>query len=171
MVSITIPYYFRYPEETFFSISCCIVSTAHKQHIMNIQRAPKQNNWNTYISTLLVSSSHLGCVYHPIWHMRLISLLCDVDWKWSIDDKKSGKLNTKFGVPQGSILGPVLFNLYVADLADQLSTMCSCHQYADETKAILNSLAQTLRAKKSFKTFYPQAKHSVRAKDPSEQGY
>ena len=44
-----------------------------------------------------------------------------------------------FGVPQGSILGPVLFNLYVADLADQLGTMCSCHQHADDT-TIYNSV-------------------------------
>ena len=50
-----------------------------------------------------------------------------------IDDKRSEKLNTNFGVPQGSILGPGLFNLYVADLADHLGEACSCHQYADDT--------------------------------------
>lgn len=37
----------------------------------------------------------------------------------------------EIGVLQGSILGPVIFNLYVADLRKELH--CDCYQYADDT--------------------------------------
>ena len=48
-----------------------------------------------------------------------------------INDKKSGRLIVTNGVPQGSILGPVLFNIYVYDLSNQ--TEAECVQYADDT--------------------------------------
>ena len=65
------------------------------------------------------------------------------------DDKTSKKLKTGFGGPQGSMLGPVLFNLYVADLAPLLKHSNSL-QYADDTSIyshckpsnIVNSVAK-----------------------------
>ena len=48
-----------------------------------------------------------------------------------VDDKSSEMLDMHFGVPQGSILGPILFNLYVADLSGILSSTSA--QYADDT--------------------------------------
>ena len=48
-----------------------------------------------------------------------------------IDNKKSVLRNVNSGVPQGSILGPTLFNLYVYDLAE--NTQSSSLQFADDS--------------------------------------
>lgn len=49
-----------------------------------------------------------------------------------IDDNSSSMRNTGFGVPQGSILGPVIFNLYFIDLPNHLN-VSGLLQYADDT--------------------------------------
>ena len=42
-------------------------------------------------------------------------------------------MNVRFGVPQGSILGPLLNNLYVSDLQDHFPSSIGSFQYADDT--------------------------------------
>ena len=48
-----------------------------------------------------------------------------------LNDKQSTRLPIYFGVPQGSILGPVLFNIYVAKLSTCIES--NSIQHADDT--------------------------------------
>ena len=48
-----------------------------------------------------------------------------------LDGKSSQEYPVNAGVPQGSILGPALFLLYVNDLSDD--AICNIAIYADET--------------------------------------
>ena len=56
-----------------------------------------------------------------------------------MDDRSSELAHVQFGVPQGSILGPVIVNLFVADLQNHLQ--CSCYQYVDNTTFFLHTKA------------------------------
>ena len=71
---------------------------------------------------------HGVLAYHFQW---MVNYLTDRKQFVQIEEKSSETATIKFGVPQGSILGPVIFNLYVADLQDTLN--CQCYQYADGT--------------------------------------
>lgn len=55
---------------------------------------------------------------------------------------KSGQVHVDEGVPQGSILGPVLFSIYVNEIGS-LTTHASIIKYDDNTAAIVSASCDT----------------------------
>ena len=53
-----------------------------------------------------------------------------------VNDKQSRLKDVLFGVPQGSVLGPVIFNLYAIDMQECLKDAVACFQHADDTTVI-----------------------------------
>ena len=54
-----------------------------------------------------------------------------------LDNVKSSRINVKYGVPQGSILGPLLFILYINDLPNSLVNQPTL--FADDTCILISN--------------------------------
>ena len=66
-----------------------------------------------------------------------------------VGDQTSSECAVLSGIPQGSILGPVLFTVFINDLPETLSS--TCHIFADDTKIYNNSVNKNLIQDDIFK--------------------
>ena len=63
------------------------------------------------------------------------SYLSDMTQSVVVDGLMSTPIPLVFGVPQGSVLGPVLFTLYSQPLSDVIARhSCDYHKYADDAE-------------------------------------
>ena len=67
------------------------------------------------------------------------------------DDVVSPATKCEFGVPQGSVLGPMLFSLFVAPIADLISSHgLSSHQFADDTQLYVSIIPKSPQTSLDF---------------------
>ena len=98
----------------------------------------------------LLASLDLSRAFDTVNHEILLEKLCQhgIDDPWFEDYLSSrsqyvrgcrddvGRISS--GVPQGSVLGPMLFNMFVNDLPSVSSGLCSIVQYADDTQVMVS---------------------------------
>ena len=87
------------------------------------------------IPKLLHKLSHIGITGNLFSCVR--SLLTDRRQRVKINNSFSEYKDVTSGVPQGSVLGPVLFILFINDLIDVLPHQISAKLFADDLKAYM----------------------------------
>ncbi len=109
------------------------------------------DNRKISLLTLCDLSKAFDSVNHVILIKKCLKLKTDSFWFSSyLRDRTqrvrikdiSSKRNVDYGVPQGSMLGPILFNIFVNDVDNM--DYCTLVQYADDTQFLRSGTVDEL---------------------------
>jgi len=102
------------------------------------------SSWTTFIHVFHpLNFIQFGISYTALSWIK--SYLLNRSFYVSIENSKSSVFQLLYEVPQGSVLGPLLFILYTTPLSAVISTSLANHQlYADDTQLLLSFSALDL---------------------------
>jgi len=101
----------------------------HNPHYLEPKKTTKEKNNGLYKHEQMWKFSHTAHTHRHTW---IKNFLIGRSQQVRVGSQKSGGADVLSGIPQGSILGPILFTIFINDLPEMLESTCKI--FADDTK-------------------------------------
>ena len=119
---------------TFLGIKDDIIRAMKKREISLMVLADYSKAFDTVGFQSIITKLH-KLNFSKSFLMWVLNYMSNREQFVQTDDRTSS-MTVDFGIPQGSILGPLFYNLYVADLQENIDKQVTCFQYANDSTFI-----------------------------------